>query len=305
MKKICVIGSINMDLTTLVERFPNPGETITGKSFGNYPGGKGANQAVSAGRLGADVSMIGKLGDDIYGLQYLQVFKDNYVKSNRVGIEKSISSGIAVIEVDGSGENHIIVIPGTNGLVNNEFIDEQIDYLYQCDIFLFQLEIPLDTVIYAMKKLKEKNKVVILDPAPAKILPDEIYSNIDFITPNESEIKILTGMEIKTEDDLEKAARILLAKGVNTVIAKAGNNGAYIIDKNYLKHIPGFKVKTVDTTAAGDSFNGGFAFYLSKGNDVETCVKFANAVAALSTTALGAQGAMPTLDKVMNFIHSH
>jgi ribokinase len=302
MKKICVIGSINMDLVASVERFPKPGETITGKAFGNYPGGKGANQVVAAGRLGGDVRIIGKVGDDIYGHQYLSIFEDNFVKSDGVGVEQGISTGIAVIEVDASGENHIIVIPGTNGLVDKQYIDKQYEYINECDIFLFQLEIPLDTVLYAMKRLKENDKTVILDPAPAKVLPDEIYKYVDFITPNETEIQILTGATIEDENGLKQAADLLLNKGVNTVIAKVGKMGAYVINKNEIKHVPGYKVNAVDTTAAGDSFNGGFAFSLSVGNNIEQSVKFANAVAALSTTAMGAHGAMPTFNQVQSFI---
>ena len=305
MKRICVIGSINMDLTTTIDRFPNPGETITGTSFGTYPGGKGANQAVSAGRLGGDVTMFGKIGDDLYGKEYLKVFDSNCVKFIGVGVECGVSSGIAVIEVDGLGENHIIVIPGANNLLDMDFIDKQFDFLSECDIFLFQLEIPLETVLYVMKRLKDLNKIIILDPAPAKALPEEIYNCIDFITPNETEIEILTGVKVKNDNDLNRAANLLLNKGVKTVIAKAGKRGAYIIDKTGIKHILGFKVKAVDTTAAGDSFNGGFAFSLSKGSDVEKSVRFANAVAALSTTALGAQSAMSNFEQVKEFIKNN
>lgn len=302
MKRICVIGSINMDLVATVDRFPMPGETITGKTFGNYPGGKGANQAVAIGRLGGSVRMIGKVGNDIYGTQYLNVFSENTVQTLGVGIEKGVSTGIAVIEVDESGENHIVVIPGTNGLVDTAFIDEQYAYLSECDIFLFQLEIPLKTVIYTMDRLKRDKKTIILDPAPARTLPEEMFQYVDYITPNETEIQTLTGINIENEEDLGRAAHTLLSRGVKTVIAKAGKNGAYIIDKYIIKHVPGFVVKAVDTTAAGDSFNGGFAFSLSQGRDVEESVQFANAVAALSTIALGAQGAMPTRKQVEDFI---
>jgi len=298
LKKICVIGSINMDLTAFVDRFPSPGETITGNRFGNYPGGKGANQAVAVARLGGDVTMVGKIGDDIYGKEYLKVFKDNQVKSEGVAIQNVVPTGIAVIEVDSSGENHIIIIPGANNFVDIAFIDSQFKLLSQCDIFLFQLEIPLETVLYAMKRLKELNKIIIFDPAPAKPLPEEIYNYIDFITPNETEIQILTGVKIVNDNDLREASNILLHKGVKTIIAKAGKKGAYIINKTSIKHILGFKVTAIDTTAAGDSFNGGFAFSLSKGSNIEESVIFANAVAALSTTALGAQGAMPTINQV-------
>lgn len=302
MKKICVVGSINMDLTAFVNKFPKPGETITGNLFGSYPGGKGANQAVAIGKLGGDITMLGKIGDDEFGIKYLKVFEEDHVNSLGVKSELSINTGIAVIEVNHSGENQIIVIPGANSRVDIDFINHNLELLSECDIFLFQLEIPLETVIYTIKMLKKSNKTIILDPAPAKILPNEIYSYIDFITPNETEIEILTGVKINNEEDLKKASNLLISRGVNTVIAKAGKKGAYIINKENFEYIPSFKVTTVDTTAAGDSFNGGFAFSLSNGYGIEESVRFANAVAAISTTGLGAQGAMPDLDTVKIFL---
>lgn len=302
MKKLCVIGSLNMDLVATVERFPVSGETITGKGFGTFPGGKGANQAVAAGRLGADILMLGKLGDDLYGKMYLQVLENNNVLLEGVQVEKGISSGIAVIEVEDSGENHIVIIPGANSKMDQSFVDDKWSLIEKRDIFLFQLEIPIDTVLFAMKKLKKNGKTIILDPAPAVVLPDEIYPFIDYITPNETEIEILTGIKIKCEEDLKDAANLLLKRGVNTVIAKSGKNGAYIINKDMFTHVPGFKVKAVDTTAAGDSFNAGFAFALSKSRDLTECVKIANAVGALSTTAMGAQGAMPEMEQLQTFL---
>ncbi|MDI6617811.1 MAG: ribokinase [Clostridiales bacterium] len=304
MKKICVIGSLNMDLVASVERFPEPGETITGKSFNTFPGGKGANQAVAAGRLGADVSMVGKVGDDLYGDMYLKVLKENNVKSHGVGIENGISTGIAVIEVESTSENNIVIIPGANGKVDVSFIDSKWDVICNCDIFLFQLEIPIDTVLYTLKKLKQFGKTTILDPAPARALPEEIFEYIDYITPNETEIEILTKMKIDSEAALKNAAGMLLKRGVKTVIAKMGKKGACIISNEMFEHIPGFRVDAVDTTAAGDSFNAGFAYALSNGNSLKDCVRFANAVGALSTTAMGAQGAMPSIDAVKMFLKS-
>lgn len=302
MKKICIIGSINMDLTVLVNMFPKPGETISGVSFGNYPGGKGANQAVAIGRLGGEVMLFGKIGSDVYGSQYLQNLKENLVKDSGVSIETKASTGIALIEVDSLGENKIVVIPGANALVDIEFIDNYYEAICECEIFLFQLEIPIATVLYAIKRLKEDKKIIILDPAPAQLLPDEIYSYIDFITPNETEIEILTGSVIKSKAEIKSAAKLLLEKGVGTVIVKAGKGGAYIVNNECLTHVNGFKVNAIDTTAAGDSFNGGFAYSLAYDNTVEMSVRFANAVAAISTTSIGAQGAMPTLEQVNDFI---
>ncbi len=302
MKKICVVGSLNMDLVVTVDRFPQPGETITGREFATYPGGKGGNQAVALGRLGADVLMIGKLGNDLFGEQYLVNLKENSIVLDGVKVEEGVSSGIAVIEVDSTGENHIVIVPGANGKVDRAFIEGNWPLMEQRDIFLFQLEIPIDTVLYAMEKLKKAGKTIILDPAPARILPDEIFLNVDYITPNETEMETLTGIRIKDVDDLKEAGHWLIKKGVKNVIAKAGKKGAYLITSDDFVHVPGFSVKAVDTTAAGDSFNAGFAFALAQGKEIIESIRFANAVGAISTTAKGAQSAMPSLKQVEAFI---
>ena len=302
MKRICVVGSLNMDLVVTAEHFPQPGETLMGQEFATYPGGKGANQAVAAGRLQADVRIIGKVGNDSYGNQELQNLKENGVQTFGVGIEPDIASGVAIIEVDGTGENHIIVVPGANKMVDRNFIDSQFDKMVDCDIFLLQLEIPLETVFYTLRKLKENGKTVILDPAPAIILADEFYPQIDYLTPNLTELSIIAETEIVSVTDLRQSAQKLLKKGVRTIIVKAGKDGAYIINKNGFEHIPGFKIKTIDTTGAGDSFNAGLAVALSQGKELTESIKFANAVGALSTTAKGAQNAMPTLEQVKLFL---
>jgi len=301
--KTCVIGSLNMDLVAVADRFPKPGETVIGEDFATYPGGKGGNQAVALGRLGADVLMVGKIGSDLFGQQYLHNLRANGVSTDGVKIQEGVSTGIAVIEVDSTGENHIVVVPEANGMVDRAFIDEHWDIIKNRDIFLFQLEIPLDTVFYAVKKLKEAGKTIILDPAPAGELPDEIYKHIDYITPNETEIEMLTQIKIENDEDLKKAGRWLISKGVKNVVAKAGKKGAYLITRDNFVHIPGFKVNAVDTTAAGDSFNAGLAFALSHGNDILECIRFANAVGAISTTGKGAQSAMPSIGEVEEFIN--
>ena len=302
MKSLCVIGSLNMDLVTSVKYFPKPGETIFGESFKTFPGGKGANQAVALGRLGAEVLMVGKVGNDIYGTKYLEVLRNNNVKQDGVLIEEGISSGVAIIQVSSEGENNIVVVSGANDKVDCNYIESKWSLIEEADIFLFQLEIPVDTVINTMKKLKEKGKTIILDPAPAAKLPDEIFKYIDYITPNETEIETLVEKKIDNDEDLREAAQVLFDKGVKVVIAKLGSKGASIIKDDEYLNIPGFKVDTVDTTAAGDSFNAGFAFALAEGRSLEECVEFGNAVGAISTTALGAQEAMPTLEKVNEFI---
>ncbi len=301
--KTCVVGSLNMDLVATVDRFPKPGETIIGNDFATYPGGKGGNQAVALGRLGADVLMVGKVGNDLFGEQYLNNLKMNGVSSDTVKVHEGISTGIAVIEVDSTSENRIVVIPGANGKVDRTLIDENWDLMEARDIFLFQLEIPLDTILYTMERLNKAGKTIIFDPAPAMALPDEMYKYVDYITPNETEIEMLTQIKIENDEDLKKAGRWLISKGVKNVVAKAGKKGAYLITRDNFVHIPGFKVNAVDTTAAGDSFNAGLAFALSHGNDILECIRFANAVGAISTTGKGAQSAMPSIGEVEEFIN--
>lgn len=305
MKKICVVGSINMDLVVTVDHFPQPGETLFGKEFRTFPGGKGANQAIAAGRLQADVRMVGKVGDDIYGEQLILNLQKNRVNPEGVFVDPDVSTGVAVIKVDGAGENQIVVVSGANGKLDSRFIDQQFAAMLEYDIFLFQLEIPLETVVYAIKKLKRHCKTIILDPAPACRLPDEIFGCLDYITPNEMEMAMITGKRIKTADDAKEAGDWLRRKGVGTVIIKMGKNGAYLSSDQECSLIPGFTVNAVDTTGAGDSFNAGFGVSLAHGNNLRESVRFANAVGALSTTAEGAQSAMPNWDQVMAFIKTH
>jgi len=306
MKGICVIGSINMDLVVRVERFPRPGETLTGRDFGAFPGGKGANQAVAAGRLGGvKVRMLGKVGDDIYGKQYLQVFKDAGVGTEGVGVEPGMSTGIAVIEVDSAGENHIVIVPGANGKVSQGFLNGKMDFPLEAGVFLFQLEIPLEAVAGAMKKVKAGSGLVMLDPAPARPLPDELLGLCDFITPNESEAGALTGKRPETERDFREAANSLLARGAGTVILKAGKNGCFVANRDGFSHHPGFKVDAVDTTAAGDTFNAAFAHAHVREKPLADCARFANAAAALKTMRPGAQAGMPTLPQVEEFLAAH
>lgn len=294
-----------MDLVTTVNKLPRPGETITGNSFHNFPGGKGANQAVAAGKLGGNVAMFGKLGNDNIATQYLDVFREFSINTKGITIERETHSGIAVIEVDAGGENRIIVVPGANGLIDRNFIDAKYDELLTSDIILLQLEIPIDSVEYLLQKLHGKNKIIILDPAPATELNGDFYKDLDFITPNETEMELLTGCSINSKEDLLFGANKLLNKGVKNVIAKVGAKGAFLINHQGIEEIKGFQVKAIDTTAAGDTFNGAFAYSLSKNNPVKESVRFACAAAALSTTGLGAQGAMPTLVQVEELMNQN
>ena len=305
MKKICVIGGINIDLVSLSERFPNPGETLLGEDFNIFPGGKGANQAVAVGNLGGLVTCLGKVGDDAFSKVAIDNLKDSNVGVANVEQGEGISTGVAVIEVTKSGENNIVFIPGANKQVDVDLIKRNIKVLEDSDFILMQMEIAEETIKFVADYAKKNNKVFIFDPAPAKVLDKDLLKNISIITPNETEMKIVTGHDVNDTIDIKQAAQGLLDAGVETVIGKVGKDGAYIIKKDYFKHVPGYTVKAVDTTAAGDSFNAGLAYALSRGDELEDAVRFANAVGALSVTKLGAQSAMPSLEEVNAFIAQH
>ncbi len=306
MNRICVLGSFNIDIMSAVSRFPKTGETITVDTFDlQVGGGKGANQAVALGRLGADVMMVGKLGDRFYGPEYLAVLENNGVSCEAVGMVPDAFPGAAFVAVDGNHDNILFIYPGTNALVDGGWIDQNWQAISACDVFLIQLEIPIETNIHLMKRLDRQKRMLILDPAPAKPLPLELLTGVDFLTPNEVELGMLTGMTVVNEEDFRTACQILLEKGARTVIAKAGKRGAYVADGSQFTLVPGFRVDAVDPTAAGDSFNAGFALALNEGQDVLASVRFGNAVAALSTTAFGAQSAMPDRNQVDAFLAAH
>ena len=301
MLKCAVIGSVNMDMVVRVDKFPKPGETRTGDSFSVVPGGKGANQAVALGRLGGCVAMAGCIGDDASGSAYIENFKKNGVATDAVTVMPGMTTGTAVIEVERAGENHIIVVPGANNECSEDWLNGALEKVKDRDIFLFQLEIPHDTVWTAIKALHNMNKTIILDPAPAVAVPDEVLCCVDYITPNETELRVITA-ELPEAAGVEARMELLKKKGVGTVIAKTGADGAYALtDAGYVR-APGFKVTAVDTTAAGDTFNAGLARALSGGADIKDALTFANAAAAISVTAAGAQGGMPTLEAVYGFL---
>lgn len=303
MKKILVAGSINIDLVATAADFPKPGQTLIGERFDTFPGGKGANQAVAAGRLGADVSFLGKVGSDSFGEQALKALRDSNVDVSRIEREQNVSTGVAIIEVAGSGENSIIYIPGANDKVDIAYIQKNIDAIDNSDIILLQLEIPFETVEFIAQYGYRKGKTVILDPAPAQELSDALIQSCTYITPNETEMEVITGKPVTNEVSAFKAAQVLLQKGARVVINKAGRAGAYRIDCDGALHCAGYKVKAVDTTAAGDSFNAGFAASLALGRSEEDSLGYANAVAAISVTKLGAQSAMPTANEVAEFLN--
>lgn len=300
MKKICVIGSLNMDLVVNVDEMPKKGQTLIGSNFKEVPGGKGANQAVAIARLGGDINMIGKVGDDGFGKTLIHQLKTDNVDTQHVQIE-NCSSGIAMITVDKNAENSIVVAPGANFRVLEEDIDKCIDGIKESDIVVLQLETPLNTIKYALEKSKELDKYTILNPAPAVKLDDEIIKNVDLLTPNETELEILSGVKIKNEEDIKKAAHVMIEKGVKELIVTLGSKGSLYINKEDIKFKKSYKVDAIDTTAAGDSYTGALAVAFSKEQSVDEAMDFASKVGALTVMKEGAQTSLPKLQEVLNF----
>lgn len=300
MKNICVIGSLNMDLVVNVDKMPKPGQTIIGSNFKEVPGGKGANQAVAMARLNGNVSMIGKVGEDGFGQTLINSLKNDKVDTTYIKTTKG-ATGVALITVDNNAQNSIVVSPGANFEVKEEDIDNNIEAIKNSDIVVLQLETPLNTIKYALKKSKELNKYTILNPAPALKLDDEIIKNVDLLTPNETELEIISGVSIEIEEDIQKAAQIMIEKGVKELIVTLGSKGSLYINKEKSIFKKAYKVEAVDTTAAGDSYTAALAVALSKDQSIEEAMDFASKVGALSVLKEGAQSSLPTLEDVNNF----
>lgn len=299
--KIVVFGSINMDLVSRLPRLPTPGETLIGSDFFTAPGGKGANQAAACARLGAVVTMLGRVGNDVFGSALCDSLKTLGVDVHGV-VETPGPSGVAVITVDEHGENSIVIIPGANGQVGAPDLARLEAALPGADSLLLQLEIPLEVVATAASLAHKRGIRVILDPAPACPLPGQLYSLVDILTPNETEAASLVGFPIKDFALAEHAAKIFLQRGVKQVVIKMGERGAYFHDGISGESIPAFPVNTVDTTAAGDAFNGALAVALGKGQPLREAVRFANIAGAISTTKCGAQPSMPGMNDVENYL---
>lgn len=300
MKNICVIGSLNMDLVVNVDTMPKPGQTLLGGNFKEVPGGKGANQAVAMARLEGNISMIGKVGNDSFGKTLIEALNDDNVNTNHVHIA-NCSTGVAFITVDKNAQNAIVVAPGANFQLNKDDIDKNIDCIKNSDIVVIQLETPLETVKYALQVAKDLNKYTILNPAPAVKLDDEIIKNVDLLTPNETELEIISEIKIENEDDIIKAASKVIEKGVKELIVTLGSKGSLYINEERSFFKSAYKVEAVDTTAAGDSFTGALAVALSNNKTMEEAMDFASKVGALSVMKEGAQSSLPTLKDVDNF----
>lgn len=299
-KKILVVGSSNTDMVIKTHKFPAPGETILGGRFLMNAGGKGANQAVAAARLGGVVAFVGKIGDDIFGKQAVQQLEDEGINVDFVAVDPENPSGVAMITVDRNAENSIVVAPGSNGTLTSADFDKATTKLDESDFVLMQLEIPIPTVEYIARQAAQKQKKVILNPAPAASLSGELLKNLYLITPNETEAELLTGIKVTDEASALKAAAILHEKGVGAVIITMGAAGAFLSEGGNAEMIKAPKVEAVDTTAAGDTFNGALAVALAEGKTLTESIAFANKAASISVTRIGAQSSVPFRKEISN-----
>jgi ribokinase len=304
MKKITVIGSFVTDLVARVNEFPEEGETILGTALNQYPGGKGANQAVALARLGGSVEMIGMVGDDANGKMFKDIFKKEGIVGKNIFTTKKALTATAMIQINKHAQNRIVVIPGANFEFSLNDLKKVESQLKNSNLVVTQLELT-PAVEEAIINMCFKHKVPLqLNPAPAYKLSSDILSKVTYLTPNELELSILTGIKTDNLENVEKAVKKLLKLGVKNVITTLGGNGAMMGNKDGVKHIPGYKVKVIDTVGAGDAFNGGFAFAITNGYTIEQAVRFANAVGALAVTKNGAIPGMPKLSEVKKLINS-
>lgn len=297
-QQILVVGSTNTDMVIKATHLPRPGETILGGTFFMNPGGKGANQAVAIARLGAPITFICKTGTDIFGHQSKQLFESEGINTSYIFSDLVNPSGVALISVDDNAENCIVVASGANANLTPEDLKKAEEAIDQCDIVLLQLEIPIETVEYVAKVASEKGKKVILNPAPAQPLSAELLSHLYLITPNETEAEMISGVKITDEASANEAARVLAEKGVQNVIITLGSKGALLCSEGKSEVVPAYKVKAVDTTAAGDVFNGAMTVALSEGRDLFEASRFACKASAISVTRPGAQSSAPYRNEV-------
>jgi ribokinase len=302
---IIVVGSLNMDLVVRMPNIPRPGETLLGGVFMTFPGGKGANQAVSAARLGGKVTMVGMVGADAFGAELKQILVREGIDATHTLVNPKEATGVALIEVDAQGNNSIAVASGANYALTILDVEQALNSIPEFDILVMPLETPIDVVTAAAKIARKRGARVILNPAPAQHLSTDLLENIDVIVPNEHETQSLTGIQLDNADDYQKAAVDLMSKGIKNVILTLGKQGAYILENETLEgayFLPAYSVKTMDTTAAGDCFIGALAVGLSEKMSIRQATSFASAAAAISVTRMGAQPSMPYRNEVDQFI---
>jgi ribokinase len=287
--RVAVIGSANIDLTTFTDRFPKPGETIFGEKFDLGFGGKGANQAVAARLCGAEVFMVARVGSDLFGPATIENFKKQGIDATHVKEISGVSSGVAPIFVEPSGQNRIFVVKGANDLLKPGDVDAAADLLKSVDCIVLQFEIPLDTVYYAVSFARRNGIRCLVNPAPAQPVDLKALAGLDYFIPNETEAETITGIPVRNVDDAKKCAKQLLSGDVKRVIITLGSNGSLLASKERMDHIPAFQVKSVDSTGAGDAFIGSFAVFLGEGLPEQEAVRRANLYAGLSTTGVGTQ----------------
>ena len=302
--KIVVLGSINMDLVAIAPSLPSPGETVMGSDFATLPGGKGANQAVAAARLGADVRMIGRVGDDVFGPTLTESLQATGVDVSDVITTPGVSSGIAVILLDDNRENYIVGIYGANMACDESQVEAASHALEGADALLLQMEIPFEISLEAAKIARSKGVRVIYDPAPPSAIPPESYTTFDIIAPNQSEAEVLTDVTVSDVDSAHEATKVLRSRGAPTAIVKLGEDGVVYSSGDCTGHIPAFQVEAVDTVAAGDGFAGALAVALAEGQSLEDALRFANAAGGLVVTKRGAQDAMPDRNEVERLLAS-
>ncbi|WP_426785614.1 ribokinase [Rahnella variigena] len=300
--KLVVLGSINADHILNINHFPQPGETVIGKQYTVAFGGKGANQAVAAGRSGADISFIACVGDDDIGERVRKQLASDHIDTQPIEAIKDTTTGVALIFVNAEGENVIGIDAGANKAVTPEYLDRYKQQVIGASALLMQLESPLETVIAAAKIAKDNGTQVILNPAPACELPDELLARVDMITPNETEAEKLTGIKVDNNEDAAWAAKALHDKGIATVIITLGSKGVWLSQNGEGKLVAGFRVKAVDTIAAGDTFNGALVTALLEGKPMDSAVRFAHAAAAIAVTRPGAQPSVPWRKEIDDFL---
>ena len=300
--KVVVVGSFNMDVVIKAERRPRKGETLIGQEFGMFSGGKGFNQATAAARLGADVVAIGRLGTDTFGDILMSASTEEKIDTNFVVRDAEVGTGVATIVIDAAGDNSIILVPHANMRLSVEDVQRAFAQIASADVLLLQLEVPIEASRKAAEIAKANGTKVILNPAPARELPDSFLAQVDILTPNEVETEFLSGLKVSDDEGAQRAAQVLLDKGISTVVLTLGDRGALLLTSDVRKLIPAYKVDVVDTTAAGDAFCGALATALAQGKTIEDAVAFANAAGALAVTVLGAQPSIPTAEKVEDFL---